>query len=495
MAHLEAPFPPGDYDAVVVGSGPGGLQTSYWLRRFGVRHAVLSRDEAPAGMFRRFPIFQRLITWTKPDAPVERTSREYEWYDHNSLVADEPELKALVPSLMDRDFDLPSRAEMEAGIAAFAERAALQVRYGCAWESTRHDGDRIVLVTSDGEYRCRAVVFALGVTEPWRAPVPGLEHAPHYVDTAEPERYAGRSVFVVGKRNSGFEVAQGILPWARSIILGSPRPVQTDALALSALRVRYLHPYEEYARGGPGTYVLDVAIERIERHGNGFRVVVHGTTWDGRLEFDVDDVIAATGFQTPLRDLPRLGLVTVNDGRVPALTPFWESVSLPGVYFAGNASQGAKGLTKRGAGASSTAVNGFRYNARVLAEHLSEKLAGRSRPRTPIPDVVSFLLHELSEAPELWVQKGYLCRVALSEQGGFVDDGLHPLAHFLDSGGPDAVAASVEVDEAGRIIPAVYVRRNGEIAEHLLPSHPIHEYEGEPYRRELAGLLAPWAGR
>ena len=29
MAAVERPFPPGDYDVVVVGSGPGGLQTSY----------------------------------------------------------------------------------------------------------------------------------------------------------------------------------------------------------------------------------------------------------------------------------------------------------------------------------------------------------------------------------------------------------------------------------------------------------------------------------
>ena len=489
MAALERPFPPGEYDAVVVGSGPGGLQTSYWLRHLGVRHAVLSRDDVPGGMFRRFPIFQRLITWTKPDAPVERTTREYEWYDHNSLVAAEPQLKALVPRFMDRAYDLPSRAEMEQALAAFADQAALEVRYGCTWESTRHRGEAITLVTSDGEYRCRAVVFALGVTQPWRAPVPGLEHAAHYVDTATPERYAGRSVFVVGKRNSGFEVAQGILPWARSIILGSPRPVQTDALALSGLRIRYLHPYDEYARGGPGTYVLDVTIERIERHANGFRVVTQGTSWDGRLEFEVDDVIAATGFRAPLRDLPHLGLVTVSDGRIPALTPFWESVSLPGVYFAGNASQGARGIGKRGAGASSTAVNGFRYNARVLAEHIASTLNGKAKPRPPIPDAVAFLLHELSHAPELWVQKGYLCRVAVLDGGTFVDEGVVPLAHFLDERGADAVAASVEVDEAGAILPTVYLRRHGEIHEHAFPSHPMHDYGSEPYRRELTGLL------
>jgi len=490
VAAVAAPLPPGDYDVVVVGSGPGGLQTSYCLRALGVRHAVLSRDDCAGGMFQRFPIFQRLITWTKPDAPVARTSREYEWYDHNSLLADEPELKALVPALMDRAFDLPSRAEMAAGIAAFAKEAALEVRYECEWRSTRVEDDgRLVLVTSDGEYRARAVVFALGVTEPWKADVPGLEHAAHYVDTRDPARYEGRDVFVVGKRNSGFEVAQGILPWARSITLGSPRPVQTEALALSALRTRYLHPYDEYARGGPGTYVIDVTIERIERDGERFRVFTRGTTWDGQLQFDVDDVIAATGFRTPVLDLPDLGLVTVADGRIPALTPFWESVSLPGAYFAGNASQGARGLGKRGAGASSSAVNGFRYNARILARHLAEGLTGYEPPREPVGDVVSFLLRELSVAPELWVQKGYLCRVVSSADGGWVDGGVQPVAHFLDAAGPDAFAATVEVDQDGTILPTLYVRRRGEVAEHQLAPHPLHEYEGEAYRNQVAAIV------
>jgi len=173
MAVVEQPFPPGEYDVVVVGSGPGGLQTSYDLRALGVRHAVISADEAPGGMFQRFPVFERLITWTKQDSPFEHGTREYEWYDHNSLLAEEPESRALMPQLMDRTYDVPSRQEMEAGLAAFAQRTGLEIRYGCRWEATRRDDDGLVLETSDGEYRCRTAVFAIGVTEPWKAPIPG----------------------------------------------------------------------------------------------------------------------------------------------------------------------------------------------------------------------------------------------------------------------------------------------------------------------------------
>jgi hypothetical protein len=235
--------------------------------------------------------------------------------------------------------------------------------------------------------------------------------------------------------------------------------------------------------------VLDAAIERVERRGEGFRVFAEGTSAPGSFVFDVDDVIAATGFRTPLRDLPQLGLVTVADDRIPALTPFWESVSLPGAFFAGNASQGARGLGKRGAGASSSAVNGFRYNARVLAEHLARRLTGHEPPREKVEDVVTFLLRELSGAPDLWVQKGYLCRAVSCVEGGWFDEGVMPLAHYLDAVTEDGAAASVEVDEKGTIVPTLYLRRHGEIREHELEPHPLHEYEGDPYRRQVTSLV------
>jgi hypothetical protein len=354
-----------------------------------------------------------------------------------------------------------------------------------------------VLETSDGEYRCRVCVFAIGVTEPWVAPIPGLEAAPHYVSANPPERYQGKSVFIVGKRNSAFELAQGLLPWARRLVLGSPRPVDTAMLAFSPLSIRYLSPYTEHLRGGTGSYVVDAAIERVERHADGYRIQASGTTWEGALQLDCDEVIAATGFRAPVRDLPSIGVAMVNDGRLPAQTPYWESVSVPGIYFAGNVTQASPGLRKHGATSSSSSVNGFRYNARVLARHIAEKHFGLRLGRRPLDgdELVPYLLRELAHAPELWTQKGYLARVVeLDGADAFRDEGIVPLEDFVDRTG-DACAVAVEYGADGTIIPVVYVRQGGRLIEFPLPSHPLHTFGTDEHRQVLAACLAPLLSR
>jgi thioredoxin reductase len=487
----ESPHPPGDYPVVVVGSGPGGLQMSYFLTRRGIRHALLSADSGPAGMFQRFPFFQRLISWTKPYAPAERGTRAYERYDWNSLIGEEREHSTLLPALMDGTSYFPSRAEMERGIALFVERTGLQVRYGCRWESTRTDDDGFVLSTTDGEYRCRAAVFAMGMTRPWKPDIPGLEAVPHYVETRSPKEYTNKKIVIIGKRNSGFEIADGLLPWARQILLVSPRPARISVVtrSLAGARARYLQPYEDYVLAG-GTFVLDAALDHVERNDAGYRVFASGTTHPGDIVLDADEVIAATGFSTPLLDLPDLGVATFYSGRLPAQTPFWESASLPGIYFAGSVSQGSIGLKKYGKTGNSAAVHGFRYNAGVLANHLAQDRFGMTLKKRSLrpEEVVPYLLEEATTAPELYNQPSYLARV-VSFDGGIIDEGILPLAHFVDSSGPDAVAITVETDDQSDTHPAVYVRRGARVDEHLLAGDPMLDFRTEEHKNQLAAVL------
>lgn len=494
MAQLTRPFPPGTYPLVVVGSGPGGLQLSYFLRRLGVRHAVISADDAPGGMFRRYPLFQRLITWSKRHPPVPVEARPYDWYDWNTLLADDPADRALVPDFMDGTSVFPSRQEMERGIVAFAERNRLEVRYGCRWTGTRRNEEGFVLETSDGPYHCRVVVFVVGVAEPWKPEVPGIAAVPHYVETRPAHEYADRRIFIVGKRNSGFELADALHPWARQIILASPRPVVFSLYNRSpaaSVRARYVIPYEDHLFGG-GTFALDLSIDLIERHAEGWRIKATGTTKPGGFAFEADDVIAATGFTTPLGDLRTLGLKTFSHDRIPSLTPFWESATVPGIYFGGTATMGAVGLRKYGLGSLSGGVAGFRHNTRVLAIHLARTYFGVEVPRRELrPDeVVPFLIGEANSGPELWNQRAYLARVvSFQPDGRILDEGVLPLQHYLDSGGPDAVAMTVETDDQGEHRPAAYVKQNGAMREVVLPGHPLLDFTTPDHRAQLTDAV------
>jgi thioredoxin reductase len=488
------PFPPGDYPVVVVGSGPGGLQASYFLDRLGIEHAVISADDGPGGMFRRFPLFQRLLSWTKPYAPVARHERWYEWYDWNSLLAAERQNRAIMPEMMDGTSSFPSRHEMELNLATFARRAEIPVRYGCTWHSTRREGAGFVLATSDGEYRCRAAIFAVGVAQPWKPETPGFEHVSHYADTRAPEHYAGRNLFIAGKENSGFELATGLLPWAQRIVLASPRPAKlsVNLHSLAGVRARYIQPFEDEVLGG-GVFILNASIDRIERGADGYRIRCIRSEGGDEIVIDADEAIAATGWTCPLNDLSDLGVSVFGRSRLPSMTSYWESATVPGIYFAGTIGQGVAGMKKYGLPANSGAVHGARYNVRVMVEHLAEERFGVVRPRHEVPadGVVELLLGEATQAPELWNQKSYLCRaLTLDPATGVRDAGIVPLADFVDSEGEAAVAIAVETDDTGDIHPAVYIRPAGRLAvETLLESHPLHDFRTPANRARLGSLL------
>jgi hypothetical protein len=241
--------------------------------------------------------------------------------------------------------------------------------------------------------------------------------------------------------------------------------------------------------------ILDGAIERVERIEGAdgpLAVQVRRTGGGEDLRFEVDEVIAATGFVCPLLDLPDIGVTTVGASGLPTQSAWWESATVPGIFFAGTIGQGAKGLQRHGMPSNSGAVHGARYNARILAGRVAATRFGVQLPRPALdPDgIVDFIATELTEAPELWHQRGYLARVVtLDPSLGPVDDGVQPLSHVLDADGPDALAITLEADGSGAIYPVLYTRRRGAIAEGTLDADALLRYDGPEARRAIADVV------
>jgi hypothetical protein len=274
----------------------------------------------------------------------------------------------------------------------------------------------------------------------------------------------------------------------------SPSPAKTalETKSLVGVRARYVQPFED-AYLGLGVRILSASIVSIEHVGEAYRVNLRRTDTSEEVSVEADEVIAATGFTCPLQDLPDLGVATFGQSKLPAVTQMWESATVPGIYFAGTISQASPGLRRHGIPSYSGAVQGHRYNSMILARYIAESHFGvvTERPAVAPADLVAYLLHEATHAPELWHQKAYLARVlTVSAEEGIRDQGVIPLVHALDGHDDDMVAMTVEADGAGSIYPVVYVRQGGRLSEHVLPADPLLDFTTAAHVAALSAALA-----
>ena len=73
-------------------------------------------------------------------------------------------------------------------------------------------------------------------------------------------------------------------------------------------------------------------------------------------------------------------------------------------------------------------------------------------------------------------------RLALLRRG-------HALAHVLDAGGPDALAATLEGDGSGAIYPVIYSRIGGRVVEHAIAPDPLMRFDTLDARRAITDLV------
>jgi hypothetical protein len=59
----------------------------------------------------------------------------------------------------------------------------------------------------------------------------------------------------------------------------------------------------------------------------------------------------------------------------------------------------------------------------------------------------------------------------------------------LDSGGPDAVAVTLEADGSGSIYPVLFTRLRGATAEHVMEADPALRYDGAEARKAIDSVL------
>lgn len=405
-------------DYLVIGAGPGGLQLGALLRSGDHRFQILEEGQVPGTFFTTFPRHRTLISsnkrYTGTDDP--ELNLRMDW---NSLLCDDPALRFTRYS--ERYF--PAADDMVRYLADFAAANRLPIRYGTRVTRIGRDADGVFAATGqDGTvFRARRVVMATGVSRPYLPDVPGIEAVERYTTVSvDPKDFVDQRVLILGKGNSAFETADNLIETAAVIHVAGPGSLrlawQTHFVGhLRAVNNNFLDTYQLKSQNA----ILDGSVRSIEPVDGGYRVAFAFSRADELVKhLWYDRVIACTGFRLDTSVfaedcLPRL----VHNDRFAELSPAYESVTVPGLYFAGTLMQQRD--FKR---STSGFIHGFRYGVRALYHILEQRHHDRPWPAREVPAdpvaITDAVLARVNRTSALWQQFGVLGDlVALSPDG------------------------------------------------------------------------------
>lgn len=299
-----------DLDVAVIGGGQAALAVGYYLRRTGLRYALIDDQPGPAGAWQQ--------TW-----PSLRLFSPAQW---SSLPG------WLMPREQTADDEYPSRDRTISYLSEYETRYELPVMRPIHVTAVRHQNDGF-LIDSDGpSLGARAIVSATGT---WANPnMPSLPGQAQFAGTVlhsaryrGPGDFAGRRVIVAGGGNSGAQIVAELslvadVTWAtRTPPTFLPDEIDGRYLFEQAT-ARYRALQEGRTPDPPrslGDIVVVPAIREARARGalNAVpmfeRFTRDGVVWPNARDERIDAVIYATGFRPALAHLAPLGVVDAND--------------------------------------------------------------------------------------------------------------------------------------------------------------------------------------
>jgi thioredoxin reductase len=395
-------------DYLIIGAGPAGLQLAALLEADGRRdYLVLEGSDAPGAFFARFPRHRQLISINKPRTGTDDPELNLR-LDWNSLLSDDPALR--FTTYTGRYF--PAADVMVRYLADFAAKTGVRVKYDARVSRVSRTGDGFAVTTRQGEtFQARRLIVATGVSKPYEPDIPGFELAEGYDRmSVDPRDFLDQRVLIIGKGNSAFETADNLMETTTLIHLAGPSSIRmawrTHFVGhLRAVNNNFLDTYQLKSANA----VLDGTVRRIERDGAGFKVTFSFSRADEVVkELSYDRVLACTGFafDPSIFDgtcRPEL----VHRDRFPAQTAEWESVNVPGLYFAGTLSQ-ERDFKKSTSGF----IHGFRYAVRALHKILERRYGDTPWPAEKLDgtpeSMTDAIISRVNRSSALWQLFGVL---------------------------------------------------------------------------------------
>ena len=147
------------YEYIIIGSGPAGLQSAYYLEKYNKDYLVLEKNNYSGGFFKKYPIHRKLISINK----INTGSKNKEFnlrHDWNSLLSDDD---SLLFKNYSKDF-FPKADVLVKYLNDYKNKNNLKVLYNINVEKINKLKDNLFqIITSNKVIKCNKLIIATGL--------------------------------------------------------------------------------------------------------------------------------------------------------------------------------------------------------------------------------------------------------------------------------------------------------------------------------------------
>jgi len=302
-------------DILIVGAGPAGLGVGIALHKLGAKFHILEQHKV-GHSFTRWPSETRFIS-------PSFTANAFNLPDLNAITPDTSPAYTLGK-------EHPTGKEYARYLRALARHYRLPVFEGVRVERVEslEGQEGFVVHTSNGVYRSRFLVWAVGEFCFPKYTIEGSEQGIHYGQVRSWSKIRGSQQVVLGGYESGIDAACNLALLGKQVMVFDPRaPWERQTGEPSVDLAPYTIERLRNLMGSKRITLVRLGVERVEKRRNHY--LIHHA--HGILQVPQPPIVA-TGFGSGLEPLG--DLFEIDEGK-PLLTDKDESTAARGLFLVG----------------------------------------------------------------------------------------------------------------------------------------------------------------
>ena len=397
-------------ETLVLGGGPAGIQTGYFLEKLNKEYLVLERNSIPGSFFGSYPLSRKLISLNKKNTGFSNPEVNLR-YDWNSLLNDE---NFVFSEYSDELY--PNAEALLRYLSDFVARMNIKVRYNSnvikveKVEKVNRNRDDFeiynddvyyIIRLDDVVYTCKYLIIANGVKHK-------KTKFKNYSDfhNIDVESFNDKRVCIVGSGNSAFELADMLIEKVRYAIVFQKK---VDLSMLShypgGVRGNHLHLLDLFSLKVL-TAVFEVNPIMIEDNfvyeDGVYKVIDRAPPF---MKYPFDELIFCTGFEF---DGSIFDFNVAKNGKYPHVNSNYESINNKNLFFAGTIMHSLDRKISAGG-----FIHGFRYLVRFMIDSLHNKHEKLNFNK--VNDLALHIFERINMASSLYLMYNFMCDIVYFE--------------------------------------------------------------------------------